>query len=369
MLPRRESWLDLSLTRSPIEREYRDDLFPVAWGFQSNMRMFSFDPASFRDAYREQGYVHITGGVTPEFLETMRGFVAQSFSSHEVKGTAIGGDKTQALFEFPENADFPGEFFDMVSSMCGLDRANMTLSERHVKAYESDAPPNPRAHKDRVSSKVSVGLSIDIPPGSTLILYPDDDRSVNPFNVAPALLQSLEPDRQPDVVLKTAREVAIEDRPGDVIVFAGSSTWHLRRNSASAVNMYLKVNDFDSDPLGEDPSTERRRADTADILKKPESADGVGSAVASLSRRLDTVTRQLTRNDWQEVVQANIWNERPVALSEVDVALLRAIDGPTPVAEIVDRLGGDGHERSMLGAAVRRLADQGVIDLRSSDSP
>jgi hypothetical protein len=165
------------------------------------MRIFAFDPVPLAKQYREQGYVHIKNGVTTEFLDAMRRFVADSFSSHEVKGTAIGGDKTQALFEFPEETDFPGELFDVISSMCGLDRANMTLSERHIKAYEDDAAPNPRAHKDRVSSKVSVGLSIDIPTGSRLVLFPDDDRSVNPFNVAPALLQSLEPDRLQDVVL------------------------------------------------------------------------------------------------------------------------------------------------------------------------
>lgn len=328
------------------------------------MRIFDFDPVALAAKYREQGYVHIPNGVTPEFLAAMKQFVDQSFSSHQVQGTAIGGDKTQALFEFPPEADFPGELFDMISSMCGLDRASMTLSERHIKAYEHDAAPDPRAHKDRVSSKVSVGLSIDIPAGSTLILYPDDDRSVNPFNVAPALLQSLEADRQPDVILKGAREVVIEDRPGDVIVFAGSSTWHLRRNSARAVNMYLKVNDFNSDPLGEDPSTEQRRRETVELAQSPAGTNGFKSAVAVLARRLDTVTRQLTRNDWEEVVQANIWNERPVALSETDLALLRAIDGHTSVGTVIDRVSGDGVEASELEASVRRLADRGVIDLR-----
>jgi len=330
------------------------------------MRIFSFDPVALRDQYREQGYVHITNGVTPEFLDAMRQFVEQSFSSHQVQGTAIGGDKTQALFEFPADADFPGELFDVISSLCGLDRASMTLSERHIKAYEDDAAPNPRAHKDRVSSQVSVGLSIDIPAGSSLILYPDDDRSVNPFNIAPALIQSLEADRQPDVVLKTAREVVIDDRPGDVIVFAGSSTWHLRRNSARAVNMYLKVNDFNSDPLGEDPTTEQRRRETVELIQTPAATNGLRTAVPALARRLDTVTRQLTRNDWEEVVQANVWNERPVSLSEADLAVLRAIDGRTPVATVIDRVSGDGVEASTLEASIRRLADRGVIDLLPS---
>ena len=332
------------------------------------MRIFAFDPSSFADQYREQGYAHITNGVTPEFLNAMRQFVEQSFSSHQVQGKAIGGDKTQALFEFPEDTDFPGEFFDVVSVLCGLDRANMTLSERHVKAYEHDAAPNPRAHKDRVSSKVSVGISIDIPEGSSLILYPDDDRSVNPFNVAPALLESLEPERQPDVILRNAREVAIEDRPGDVIVFQGSSTWHLRRNSAGAVNMYLKVNDFNSDPLGEDPKTEQRRRETIQVLEGADADGGLAPAIAVLARRLDTITRQVTRNDMQEVIQANIWNERPVSLSEEDVSVLRAIDGGTAVGAVIARVSGDGVSASRVEASIRRLAERGVIDLRPPGS-
>ena len=330
------------------------------------MRLFAFDPASFAEQYRERGYVHIKNGATPEFLQVMKEFVAESFSSHEVKGTAIGGDKTQALFEFPDDTDFPGEFFDMISQMCGLDRTQMTLSERHIKAYESDAAPNPRAHKDRVSSQVSVGLSIDIPEGSTLVLYPDNDRSVNPFNIAPALLQSLEPHQQPDVVLQSAREVAIEDKSGDVIVFQGSSTWHLRRNSARAVNMYLKVNDFNSDPLGEDPTTEPRRRETQELLASGDGDEVLASAIPVLGRRLDTVTRQFTRNDWQEVVQANIWNEGPVGLSEAEVTFLRAVDGRRPVSDLtnqvsVGKAGGDMRE------SVRRLAQRGVIDLRPAN--
>ena len=60
----------------------------------------------------------------------------------------------------------------------------------------------------------------------------------------------------------------IYDEPGDVMMFPGSAVWHLRRNSANTVNLYLKCNDFDCDPLAEDPSTERRRLDTADLLAR-----------------------------------------------------------------------------------------------------
>ena len=53
------------------------------------MRIFAFDPVplALLPSNREQGYVHIKNGVTTEFLDAMRRFVADSFSSHEVKGT------------------------------------------------------------------------------------------------------------------------------------------------------------------------------------------------------------------------------------------------------------------------------------------
>jgi hypothetical protein len=34
-------------------------------------------------------------------------------------------------------------------------------------------------------------------------------------------------------------------------MFRGHRTWHLRENSAGAVNLYVKVNDYGADPLGE----------------------------------------------------------------------------------------------------------------------
>ncbi len=124
----------------------------------------------------------------------------------------------------------------------------MTLSERHIQAYEANANPEPQAHKDRFPSQVSVGFSVEIPSESRLVLYPYDHRELNPFNAAAALVRSLQPDQLPGVILRDAREVELADRAGDVVMFPGSTTWHLRRQSAGAVNLYVKMNDFDCDP-------------------------------------------------------------------------------------------------------------------------
>ena len=315
------------------------------------MKIFNFDPADYADRYAETGWVHIPGGIDPEFLAYLQEFTAKRFAEKHVQGKAIGGAKEQALFEFPAETDFPGELFDSIAAVAGLNREGMTLSERHIKAYDSDAPEYPVAHKDRFASQVSVGLSIDIPEDSYLVLYPHTDVSVNPYNVSPQLLASLEPDQRPEVVLADAPEIRIDDQPGDVVMFPGSAVWHLRRFAANATNLYLKMNDFNSDPLGEDPSTEPRMQRTQELVA---SANGsLPELRPVLARRLDVVARQTSR-DGQEVLHAHLWDELPVVLSQVEWDVVHAIDGRKSVSE----LGVAGADE-----AIRRLAQRGVIEL------
>jgi len=230
----------------------------------------------------------------------------------------------------------------------------MTLSERHIKAYDDDAPAEPPAHKDRFASQVSIGLSIDIPAGSRLVLYPSEHRETNPFNISAALRESLDPEQLPENLLRSARAEVIDDGPGDVVMFPGSGMWHYRRNAAAAVNLYLKLNDFDSDPLGEDPSTPSRRSQTLDSLS---AADGsFGALVPVLSRRLDSITRQYTRERDLEVLQAHVWEQAPVGLEPREFVLLRAVDGRATVQDLTEN--GEDVE-----ASVRRLAERGALDL------
>jgi hypothetical protein len=158
---------------------------------------------------------------------------------------------------------------DVIATLCGLRHDTMTLSERHIKAYDAEAPPEPVPHEDRFASQASVGLSIEVPEGSHLVVYPYDETDINPYNVSAAYLTSLPAHRRPELALKGAREIVVQDKPGDVMVFPGNRLWHLRRRPARAVNLYLKVKDFDCDPLGEDPATaERRRATLAPWLTR-----------------------------------------------------------------------------------------------------
>jgi hypothetical protein len=321
-----------------------------------HVEIFAFDPADHRDDFAERGWVHIQGGIDPDFLEYARKFIRQAEASR-MESFALG-QKQQSLFEFPDGVDFPDELYDKLSDLCGLQRDTMTLSERHVKAYDPGTVPEPEAHKDRYASQISIGLSIDIPEESTLILLPHDQPGVNRYNSAAAFRRYLQPGQQP-AVGGTTKEVVIDDQPGDVIAFHGSRLWHFRRRAAGATNIYLKFNDFNSDPLGEDPYTARMRQATLAALSDDSDLTALRP---TRGRRLDFVSRHYNR-EWDEVLEANLWGEEPFGLTQLQYDVLRVADGQRSTSELVRRLAGDAIEADDVRDAVRRLADVGAIDL------
>src|SRR5215210_766366 len=307
------------------------------------MKIFAFDPAEYAQQFADQGFVHIQNGIDPGFLAELREYSQRSLEATKLDAFAIKGKKEQSLYEFPDGVEFPGEIFDTVASVCGLNRPTMTLSERHIQAYEANANANPQAHKDRFPSQISVGFSIDIPAESTLVLYPYDNQELNPFNKAAALIQSLQPHQLPEVVLKDAREVAIDDQPGDVVMFHGSTTWHLRRNAARAVNLYVKLNDFDYDPLGEDPSTAARRERTLEIMGNGGQSQ-LGDRVPAVSRRLDFISRQYAPHGYHESLHAVLYGGEPFGLTQAQLELLQVADGQRTLDGVVDQVA-DGRDR------------------------
>src|SRR4051794_34436029 len=205
----------------------------------TRVQIFAFEPSEFRQTFERQGWVHIPGGITPEFLDIVRRFIAESFDDTRIASRAIPGKKEQSLFEFPAGMDYEPELFDAISALTGLERATMTLSERHINGYDAQANPNPVPHKDRYASQISVGLSIQIPAESQLVVYPFDHLELNPFNTAAEFYDSLPEEQKPEIVMRSAPSVVIDDQPGDVVAFYGNKTWHLRRNSANSFNLYL----------------------------------------------------------------------------------------------------------------------------------
>jgi hypothetical protein len=320
------------------------------------MKVFDFDPRDYAAAYRDEGYVHIRAGLSREFHASLVEYAERELTSHKLDEFAIKGKKEQSLYEFPDEVDI-GELYDVVCATCGLDRGNVTLSERHIQIYEPDAAPEPPAHKDRFPSQVSMGFSISIPAESRLVLYPYSHRETNPFNTSAGLRRHLQPDQLPERVLKEARELVLDDADRDVVMFPGSTTWHLRRSAANALNLYLKFNDFGLDPLGEDPFTDSRRARTLAAVEAD--GDALGSLVPVLSRRLDSVSRTATRDGWREVLEARVFGEEPVGLTELQHEALTTLDGSETLSEMAARLG----DPADAAAQIARLAKLGVLDL------
>jgi hypothetical protein len=260
--------------------------------------------------------------------------------------------KEQFVLELPEG-NLIEELFDFAAAMCGLDRSELTLSERHVNVYSPGASPNPRPHKDRFASQVSIGVSIRVPKGSHLVLWPDVACTVNPLQRA-GLQDTVLPQDRPEVALRSSPPVEVFDAPEDVQVFRGSAIWHTRRNPAGAVVLYFKLNDFGSDPLAEDPSTPERHQQSISI-----SGDRLRfrQAVARLGRRFEAITHEEAlgaHQDWYNVVV----NGQPLMrITELEVDLLRTLDGAAPVGEIV------GHHGAARENALLRLVELGAIDI------
>jgi hypothetical protein len=331
------------------------------------MRVFDFDPKDYIETYRSEEWVHIPEGVSQEFHELLLAYSQEELADHNLEGFAIKGKKEQSLFEFPDGVDYPDELFDVVAEVCGLNRASMTLSERHIQAYEPNAAPEPPAHKDRFPSQVSVGLSIDIPEASSLVLYPYEHRGINAFNKAAEFSASLQPAERPENVLKTAREVELKDRPRDVVMFAGSTTWHLRRNAARAVNLYLKFNDFGCDPLGEDPRTAQIRERTLALLGGANGAGELDSLIPVISRRFDSVSHLYLRNG-EEALQAELYGDPAFGITAEQHEVLRAVDGSRSLSAVAEDLAnGDGGAGAR--AALLYLAHEGAIDLLAESAP
>ena len=226
------------------------------------MKLFHVDADRARAEFARQGYVHIRGGVTPEFLVHAGARIRQALGADRETVGGNATNKEQFRFEMDDLEAAQDELFQVFGHLSGLDPTALTLSERHVNAYRDTAVPAPVPHKDRRASQVTVGLSIEIPEGSHLVLWPALEREENCYESAADLYAALPPASRPEQALQGAPEVVLHDRPGDVVVFAGSTTWHCRRNAAGTVNLFFKLNDFGDDPLGEDARAgERALAD------------------------------------------------------------------------------------------------------------
>jgi hypothetical protein len=315
------------------------------------MKLFMFDPIAHQEFYHQNDWVHIPQGVTPEFLDFASHQVASLLGTHGVRREGISVSKDQFVFELGDGQKLLEQIFAAVATLCGKRADKLTLSERHVNVYAEDASPSPRPHKDRFASQVSMGISLAVPAGSHLVLWPTEARDVNPLQRA-GLAESLANVDAPETALAGAAEVAIFDSPGDVVVFPGSSIWHTRRKPAGAVVLYFKLNDFGSDPLAEDPRSAGIRARSLALL---DSRD-LWTASGVLSLGFESVTREYALTSGDEWLNVNVWGRQPVRISVEEFDVLREFRVKMPLVDPLRKV-------PVNESDVRRLVQIGAIDL------
>lgn len=233
------------------------------------MKPFSFSPASFRDEFQRSGYTHVKNAVEAEFfdfaIDQLR--ECQRTGRNEIADRAIKNKKKQYLFEFPDDERTAiSQLIDSISALTGLPASQMTISERHIMIYDAGAAPSPRLHKDRLASQISVGIPLEVSGGSQVAVVPYGARAINPLEHAVYSAKELEPNarfvswetlgvEKPETCQSRdgLEIVTIDARPGDVVVFAGSSMYHGRLNAARSAMLYFKLNAMRLDPLGENP--------------------------------------------------------------------------------------------------------------------
>jgi hypothetical protein len=325
--------------------------------------VFNFQSEVYTEDFRNNGYVHIKGGISPAFFDfamaqwrSLQTEPAQSISAWEVKNK-----KQQFLFELPSDSGFFSHVFHNIATVADLPVERMTISERHLKAYLENAAPNPPLHKDRLSSQVAVGIPLIVPEESQVILYPYHLRGVNVFDSAAQFRQSLDEKDSPEALLENVAPVLLNVRPGDVVIFLGSEIYHERLNAAGAVVLYIKLNGMRLDPLCEDPSTPLQRQRSLAILGIKADID-LADSIIEVSPRLQRISTHYFRHDWCEVTQAYVSGEKEILLNKDDIKLLMTIRYTPIVRDLFKTLGVTEKEFPRYIARAKRLGELGVID-------
>ena len=83
-----------------------------------------------------------------------------------------------------------------------------------------------------------------------------------------------------------------------------------------------------------------------------------------LARRFESVTEQYSRL-WDHTRVAEVWESGPVPLEDVDLKILQNLNGQS-VQGVTEQVSADGVGADQVQAAVKRLAERGVLDLLKS---
>lgn len=339
----------------------------VPTGEPPKYRIFEFEPSDYAAEYRRNGFVHVPGGASPEFMDYALRFANTKIDESgdaELGRWQFKGKKLQFLMEFEENSDYPQGLYQAVATVAGLDVERMMIGERHIKVYDPEADPAPPPHKDRMASEVTVGVGLDVPEDSRVILYPDHHLTVNPYQTTKEWRDTLDEQDLPENALAGLDPVEVDVRPGDVVMFAGASIYHERINGAGTSILYMKFNSMRLDPICEDPQTRPQRDLSLALLEVRSDAELLDTLV-EVSPRLEKVTRQYSRRHWGEVLHGHIIGEREFRLSEAEFKALRVLDDRVvTLRELITRMGHPFQSALEIVPSLRRLIAVGAIDLR-----
>jgi hypothetical protein len=316
--------------------------------------IFTFNPGHYQEEFANNGFVLIKNGINTDFLDVaIEQAEKQKIDQKDLNNLYFKGKKRQYLYEF-EEWDFYGSSLEVLAKTAGLAVEKATLCERHIKVYEPDASPKVPAHKDRVAAQLTVGIPLFIPEHSHIVLWPNDHLTINPLNTT-ALWRSNHDEKDlPESILDNIEPVRVYAKPGDVVMFRGSSIHHERENPANARILYLKLNAMRLDPMGEDPSTLRQLNTSQEILAQLDD-EQLLDCVVEVSPRLEKISRHYTRLYWKEVIQAYVADEKEFTVSEIELEIFKKVGGQMAVSEIISRLGIPESEHIDYVPMIRRL--------------
>jgi hypothetical protein len=127
--------------------------------------------------------------------------------------------------------------------------------------------------------------------------------------------------------------------------------------------LYLKLNGFNSDPLGEDPRTPDIRRNTVELLNAED--DTLLKLIPVVGRRVDYFHLYFTRR-WEEIASAMFWGEKHFRLSDEELSLVKAIDSDSPLMTVCTTARVEPTARLL--QKVRQLAEHGVIDFTGPEA-
>ena len=211
---------------------------------------FKRNLGTYREQLERDGYILLKDVLSENFMADLKTYLDRSRTGQmeEYGKWRIGGKKHQFLYDFPDKA-IAERFRNEVAALTGLNRETFTISERHLKQYENDAPDYPAPHKDRGASKFSIGLPVYLGPETSVCVFPTLDRTPNEAERAVFMTEQDHPGLEG--IYASPEALPLHEELGDMIVFLGSAIYHERIRARGTSVIYIKVNDEGFDPLGE----------------------------------------------------------------------------------------------------------------------